>query len=45
MNAVDSHTGPPPKHQVKKVAYPDWDSEIWITISISLSSEIEVMIM
>ncbi|KAH9813419.1 hypothetical protein DFH28DRAFT_896909 [Melampsora americana] len=41
----DRHTGPPPKHQTTKIAYADWDSEIWITISIPLSNEVEVMIM
>ncbi|KAH9809116.1 hypothetical protein DFH28DRAFT_906504, partial [Melampsora americana] len=40
----DSQSQPPPTSQVKNIAFPDRNSEIWINISISLSNEVEVII-
>ncbi|KAH9817985.1 hypothetical protein DFH28DRAFT_889209 [Melampsora americana] len=41
----ESRLEPPPKHQVKVIAFPDWHSEVWVNISIPLLSEIEVLIL
>ncbi|KAH9813740.1 hypothetical protein DFH28DRAFT_1128395 [Melampsora americana] len=40
----ESQSQPLPKCQVKSIPFPDWDSEIWITISVSLSDEVEVIV-
>ncbi|KAH9808102.1 hypothetical protein DFH28DRAFT_910934 [Melampsora americana] len=45
MYIEESYLDPPPKSQVKKVAFPDWHDEIWINISISLHAKIEVIIL
>ncbi|KAH9824815.1 hypothetical protein DFH28DRAFT_877545 [Melampsora americana] len=40
----DSHLDPLPKNQAKIIAYPDWDSEVWVNISISPLEAIEVIV-
>ncbi|KAH9813260.1 hypothetical protein DFH28DRAFT_896980 [Melampsora americana] len=40
----DSRLEPPPKNQLKKIAFPDWNDEIWLNISIPLCAEMEVMV-